>query len=91
MEYHSVYAKQVYDELRENNIRCEVDLRDEKMNYKLRESIIKKYPITLILGDKEKDNENISFRRYGSEETITTSKEDFIKLILNEINSKKVL
>ena len=91
MEYHSVYAKQVYDELRENNIRCEVDLRDEKMNYKLRESIIKKYPVTLILGDKEKDNENISYRRYGSEETITTSKDDFIKLILNEINSKKVL
>ena len=89
MEYHSVYAKKIYDELKENGIRCEVDLRDEKMNYKLRESIIHKYPITLILGDKEKDNENISFRRYGSEETITVPKDDFIKLVLNEINNKK--
>ena len=89
MEYHTVYAKQVYEELKENGIRCEIDLRDEKMNYKLRESIIHKYPITLILGDKEKDNENISYRRYGNDETITVSKEDFIKLVLNEINSKK--
>ena len=89
MEYHTVYAKQVYEELKENGIRCEIELRDEKMNYKLRESIIHKYPITLILGDKEKDNENISYRRYGNDETITVSKEDFIKLVLNEINSKK--
>ena len=89
MEYHTNYAKQVYNELIENNVRCELDLRDEKMNYKLRESIIHKYPITLILGDKEKDNENISYRRYGSDETITVSKDDFIKLVLNEIKSKK--
>ena len=89
MEYHEVYAKEVYNELLNNGVRCEIDLRDEKMNYKLRESIIHKYPITLILGDKEKDNGNISYRRYGSEETITASKEDFIKLLLNEINSKK--
>ena len=91
MEYHEVYAKEVYNELLNNGVRCKVDLRDEKMNYKLRESFIHKYPITLILGDKEKDNENISYRRYGSEETITASKDDFIKLLLNEINSKKVL
>ena len=90
MEYHSNYAKQVFEELRNNGIRCEVDLRDEKMNYKLRESIIHKYPITLILGDKEKDNENVSYRRYGSDETITVSKDDFIKLVLNEIKEKKV-
>ncbi|MBR4830326.1 MAG: threonine--tRNA ligase [Bacilli bacterium] len=89
MEYHTNYAKQVYEELKTNDIRCEIDLRDEKMNYKLRESIIHKYPLTLILGDKEKDNENISYRRYGSDETITVSKEDFIKLVLNEIKSKK--
>ncbi len=89
MEYHTNYAKQVYEELKANDIRCELDLRDEKMNYKLRESIIHKYPITLILGDKEKDNENISYRRYGSDETITVSKDDFIKLVLNEIKSKK--
>ncbi len=89
MEYHDVYAKQIYEELLDNGIRCKIDLRDEKMNYKLRESIIHKYPITLILGDKEKDNENISYRRYGNDETITTSKEDFIKLILNEIKNKK--
>ena len=75
--------------LLENNIRVEYDDRDEKMNYKIRESVTKKIPITIILGDKEKENGNISFRRYGKEETITVSKEDFITLIKNEIKNYK--
>ena len=79
----------ICNELIENGIRCEIDLRDEKMNYKLRESIIKKYPITLILGDKEKDNENISYRRYGSEETITVSIDEFIALINDTVKERR--
>ena len=75
--------------LQKNLIRVELDDRDEKLGYRLRESVIRKIPITLILGDKEKDNENISYRRYGSEETITVSKDDFVTLIKNEIANKK--
>ena len=89
MEYHKVYAKEIYDYLLDNDIRAEYDDRDEKMNYKIRESVTKKIPITIILGDKEKDNGNISYRRYGSEETITVSKEDFVTLINNEIKNYK--
>ena len=88
-EYHLRYAKEIEELLQKNLIRVELDDRDEKLGYRLRESVMKKIPITLILGDKEKDNENISYRRYGSEETITVSKEDFITLIKNEINNKK--
>ena len=87
MEYQGHYAKEIYDLLLENDIRVEYDDRDEKMNYKIRESVTRKIPITIILGDKEKENDNISYRRYGKEETITVSKEDFITLIKNEINN----
>ena len=89
MEYQGHYAKEIYDLLLDNDIRVEFDDRDEKMNYKIRESVTRKIPITIILGDKEKENGNISYRRYGSEETITVSKEDFVTLIKNEIKSYK--
>ena len=87
MQYHDVYAKEIYDLLKDNDIRVEYDNRDEKMNYKIRESVTRKIPITIILGDKEKENGNISYRRYGSEETITVSKEDFVTLLQNEIKN----
>ena len=89
MEYQGHYAKEIYDYLIENGIRVEYDDRDEKMNYKIRESVTRKIPITIILGDKEKDNGNISYRKYGSEETITVSKEDFVTLLKNEIKNHK--
>ena len=86
-EYHLRYAKEVEEYLKENDVRVKLDDRDEKVGYKMRESVTNKVPITLILGDKEKENENISYRRYGSEETITVSKEDFIILLNNEIKN----
>ena len=60
-----------------------------KVSYKMRESVTSKVPITLVLGDKEKENDNISYRRYGKEETITVSKEDFLVLIDNEIKNHR--
>lgn len=87
-EYHLEYAKQIQKLLNENNIRCELDSRDEKLSYKMRESQTKKIPITLILGDKEKDNNQISIRRFQSKETTTKDKEDFINEITKEIKEK---
>ena len=54
----------------------------------MRESQTKKIPITLILGDKEKDNNQISIRRFQSKETTTKDKEDFINEITKEIKEK---
>ena len=88
-EYHLNYSKEIEELLISNGIRCELDDRNEKMNYKIRESVTKKIPITLILGDKEKENGNISYRKYGTEETITVSKEDFVVLINNQIKNYK--
>ena len=87
-EYHLAYAKEIYDELSNDSIRVELDDRDEKVGYRMRESVIKKYPYTLILGQKEIDDQLISYRKQGSEETITVSKNEFINSLKEEIKSK---
>ena len=88
-EFQGEYAKEIYELLRNNDIRVELDDRNEKLGYRLRESQTKKIPYTLILGDNEKDNKQISYRLFGEKETTTVSKEDFIKLIKEEIETKK--
>ncbi len=88
MEYHLDYSNEIFNLLEDNDIRVTLDNRDEKLNYKMRESVISKVPYTLILGDKERDNNMISYRLRGSNETISVSKDEFIKLIKNDIESK---
>lgn len=90
-EYHLEYANKIYDLLRENNLRVELDSRDEKLSYKMRESQTKKIPVTLILGDNELDNNTVSYRLFGSRETTTLSINDFIELINKAIKNKTSL
>ena len=88
-EYHLDYSSEIYDILRDNNIRVELDNRDEKLSYKMRESQTRKIPYTIILGDKERDENLISYRLHGSNETISVDKNEFISLINNLIINKK--
>ena len=87
--YHLEYANEIYNLLKEKNVRVELDDREEKLSYKMRESQVKKIPITIILGDKEKEENLISYRRFGSKETYSSEKNVFVELLLNEINSKR--
>lgn len=88
-DYHLEYAKEVYKELDDMNIRVNLDDRNEKLSYKMRESQTKKNPITLILGDKEVENNTISYRKFGSAETYTLPKSDFYKLVKETISARK--
>lgn len=88
-EYHLEHSKQLKDILLENNIRVELDSRDEKLSYRMRESQVQKIPYSLIIGDKEIENNQISYRRYGSDETITIKLEEFIDLLKNQIDNRK--
>ena len=88
-EYHLEYAKEIYNLLLENNFRVELDDSDEKLSYKMRESSVQKIPYTLILGDKEKDSNLISYRRLGSKETHTVDKNEFIKLLQGLVKNLK--
>ena len=87
--YHLEYAKEIYELLKIEDIRTSLDDREEKMGYRMRDSVLKKIPLTLILGQKEVDGNLISYRRYGSEQTLTMSKGDFISLLKEEIRQKK--
>ena len=88
-EYHLNYAKEVYNLLKDNNIRVELDDRDEKLSYKMRESQTNKIPLTLILGDNELKDNTISYRTHGKKETTTLEKDKFIDLVKKTIKNKK--
>ena len=88
-EYHLEYANKVSEMLKEYDIRVQVDSRDEKLGYRMRESQTKKNPYTLVLGDKERDNDTVSYRKHGEEKTTTVSISEFIDMIRDEIKNKK--
>ncbi len=87
-EYHLEYSKEILSQLKQNNIRVSLDERDEKLGYKLRESVLEKIPYMVILGQKEVDDHTISYRKAGSQETTTVSIQEFIELLHNEIDNK---
>ena len=88
IQYHEEYANEIYSALKNAGFRVGIDARNEKLGYKLRESVIKKIPYMLILGQKEVDEKLVSYRRAGSEETVTLKLEEFIELLNNDIENK---
>ena len=88
-DLHLEYADKICKLLKDNNVRVEVDDRNEKIGYKMRESQTKKVPLTLVLGDNEKDNNQISYREYGKQETITCSIDEFINKVNDCIKNKE--
>ncbi len=87
-EHQGEYAKEIADFLSDNDIRVKLDDRNEKLGYRLREAQTSKIPYTLILGDNEKNDKTISYRLYGKKETTTVTKEEFLKLLKQEIENK---
>ena len=79
------YAKNVFDLLNNNNIKTEIDLRNEKIGYKVREHSHSKIPIIIIIGEKEKSNNAVAIRKLGSKNVETFILEDFIKITKNQI------
>ena len=87
-EYHLDYAKEVFALLNENNIRVEMDDREEKLGYRIREAQMKKIPYQLVLGDSERDNKTVTYRHYGQQQQTTVSLEEFVSMLKNEIANK---
>lgn len=87
-EAHIDYAWEVAKELRDHGIRADVDDRNEKMQYKIRQSQTKKVPYQLIVGDKEVESGTVNVRRYGSKQTHTESIAEFRENILADIKRK---
>ena len=87
LDAHSDYAKKVRDELNKRGFRAEADLRNEKLGYKIRESQTQKVPYTLVLGDKELKDNGVNVRRYGTEEEVAKSFDEFISEIKQDVKS----
>ncbi|TCD46757.1 threonine--tRNA ligase [Streptococcus sp. X16XC17] len=87
-EAHTDYAWEVAKVLRDRGIRADVDERNEKMQYKIRQSQTEKIPYQLIVGDKEMESQSVNVRRYGSKETHTETIEEFVENILADIARK---
>ena len=87
-EHQGEYAYEVKDALEKAGIRVEVDDRNEKLGYRMREAQTRKIPYSLVLGDNEKENKTVTFRRYQSEDKTTVTIEEFVKLIKDEIDNK---
>jgi threonyl-tRNA synthetase len=88
LAHHSDYAELVARLLRKNKIRFDVDNRNEKLGYKIRESQIKKVPYSIVLGDKEMESNSVTYRRYGDQASVTISLEEFVDLLKYEIEHK---
>ena len=87
-DVHTDYAWEVAKILRDKGVRADVDERNEKMQYKIRQSQTRKIPYQLIVGDKEMAEQSVNVRRYGSKETRTLPVSEFVELILEDIRAK---
>lgn len=89
VDLHYDYARQIQDELKSQGVRVEIDDRNEKMGYKIREAQMHKIPYQLVIGDKEIENNEVNVRQYGSKEQETVEKDEFIWNLVDEIRLKK--
>ncbi|OIS36865.1 threonyl-tRNA synthase [Staphylococcus cohnii] len=89
VDLHYDYARHLQDELKSQGVRVEIDDRNEKMGYKIREAQMQKIPYQLVVGDKEMENNEVNVRKYGSQDQETVEKESFIWDLVDEIRLKK--
>ncbi len=78
------YAEKVCADLKKAGIRAELDLRNEKINYKVRDHSLKKVPVMFVVGGKEAENQSVSIRRLGSEQQQVSKFDDALKALLDE-------
>ncbi|MGC7615705.1 threonine--tRNA ligase [Staphylococcus epidermidis] len=89
VDLHYDYARLLQDELKSQGVRVEIDDRNEKMGYKIREAQMKKIAYQIVVGDKEVENQEVNVRKYGSEKQESVEKDEFIWNVIDEIRLKK--
>ena len=87
-EYHLEYAKQITTLLQEKGIRAELDAREEKLGYRFRDNQLNKIKYQVVLGDVERDTNTVKVRKFGTQEQISYSVDEFVNMLLEEIKNK---
>lgn len=88
-ERHDDFAKKIYKALKENDIRAEINLENEKIGYKIREATIKKIQYLVIIGDKEVSDNKITVRKKSGDNIGPFTIEEFIGIIKEQVNNKQ--
>ena len=89
-EIHGDYSNKLKEKLANLGIRVELDDRNEKLGYRMREAQMKKIPYSIIIGDKEMEEGLISYRKFGEQGTTTVTDEEFINFVTDKINNKSL-
>ncbi|MDT2829435.1 threonine--tRNA ligase [Vagococcus carniphilus] len=87
LDMHSDYAFEIKEKLEMQGLRFEVDTRNEKMGYKIRESQTQKVPYQIVVGDKELDSGEVNIRRYGSKDTSTMNVDMFVESVVADVKN----
>ncbi|MEK3890432.1 threonine--tRNA ligase [Bacillus sp. FSL K6-3431] len=87
-DVHFDYAKKVQDKLKSLGFRVELDQREEKIGYKIREAQMQKVPYMLVVGDNEITEEAVNVRKYGEKKSETISFKEFTELLKAEVNNR---
>ena len=86
--YHLEYASELLAKFKEHGFRVEMDDSNEKLGYRMRSGQMRKIPFALVIGDHERDDKTVTYRRFGAQEQVTVSIDEFLKLIDSEIKNK---
>lgn len=88
-EYHLDYAKEVTELLKDKGFKVELDAREEKLGYRIREGQMEKVPYLLVLGNNERDEKTVTYRKHGEQKQITVPLDDFVAMLNQQIVDKK--
>ena len=88
-EYHLDYAKEVTELLKDKGFKVELDAREEKLGYRIREGQMEKVPYLLVLGNNERDEKTVTYRKHGEQKQITVPFDDFVAMLNQQIVDKK--
>lgn len=88
-EYHLDYAKEVTELLKDKGFKVELDAREEKLGYRIREGQMEKVPYLLVLGNNERDAKTVTYRKHGEQKQITVPFDDFVAMLNQQIVDKK--
>ena len=86
----NAYSHDLYKYLDDNGIRVEIDERNEKLGYRIREAQMEKVPYLLVIGKNEAADGTVSYRLQGEQNSTTVSREDFLALLKEDIRTKKI-
>ena len=87
-EFHLEKAQELYELFKKEGIRVNHDEANEKLGYRLRNAQLKKVPYTLVIGDNEKENGTVTYRKFGQKEQITVPVDEFLSMLKKEIKER---